>query len=111
MDRANAIIAAAAEAEEAFRTGNTVANSILIPSGATWKPIDRPQEDKSSTVPQSYHTHDEYLDGEWNDLVNLEHLQLTPQEAFFLIWCFDCLSVLNLQTVCFHAHHDTSPVA
>ena len=32
-------------------------------------------------------------------LVDIEHLQLTLQEAFFLLWNLDCLTVLDPQTV------------
>lgn len=96
MDRANAIVAAAAEAEEAFRAGKTVTTPTLIPSGATWKPVGEIlEEEKLPITPQSHHTQDEGPGEELNDIVEVEHLQLTPQEAFFLIWCFDCLSVLN----------------
>lgn len=31
---------------------------------------------------------------------NLEHLQLTLPEAFFLLWSLDCLRVLDSNTVC-----------
>lgn len=99
MDRANAIAAAAAEAEEAFRAGKMVASPISIPSGATWKPVNETLEHKPSVIPQIYHTQDGDPGGELDDIVDVEHLQLTPQEAFFLIWCFDCLSVLNPYTV------------
>lgn len=110
MDRANAIAAAAAEAEEAFRSGKAVTSSIIIPSGATWKPADDTPEKGPPTVPRSYHQQEEEPGGELNDIVDLEHLQLTPQEAFFLIWCFDCLSILNPQTVCFNTYYDISRV-
>ena len=101
IERANAIAAAAAEAEEAFREGKTVTSPISIPSGATWKPVNEVLEDKPPTIPQSHnHEQEEDPGGELDEIVNVEHLQLTPQEAFFLIWCFDCLSVLNPQTVC-----------
>jgi tRNA-splicing endonuclease subunit Sen2 len=102
MDRANAIMAAAAEAEEAFRTGKTVANPVTIPSGATWKPADEDSGKQRSNKP------DKDRDGELDDIVDVEHLQLTPQEAFFLIWCFDCLSILDPHTVRFRSCHDIS---
>jgi len=105
MDRANAIVAAAAEAEEAFRAGKTVPSPIMIPSGATWKPTDEAPE-KEPTLPQNNDKPDEIWNGELDDIVDVEHLQLTPQEAFFLIWCFDCLSVFSPSTVCFHTCHD-----
>ena len=96
VDRANAIAAAAAEAEEAFRAGRTVPSPIAIPSGATWKPADE------TSKKQNYSKQDRDWDVELDDIVDIEHLQLTPQEAFFLIWCFDCLSVLNPHTVCLY---------
>lgn len=100
MDRASAIVAAAAEAEEAFRAGKTVSSSIMIPSGATWKPADETPEKPS------YHKQNKDSDRELDGIVDVEHLQLTPQEAFFLIWCFDCLSVFDSHTVCFCAYRD-----
>ena len=100
MDRANAIAAAAAEAEEAFRAGRTVPSPIMIPSGATWKPADKTPGN------QNHNKQDKDWDRELDEIVDVEHLQLTTQEAFFLIWCFDCLSVLNPHTVCFHLNHD-----
>jgi len=105
MDRANAIAAAAAEAEEAFRAGKTVSSSIMIPSGATWKPADEALE-KEPTLPQHHDKPGENWNGELDDIVDVEHLQLTPQEAFFLIWCFDCLSILNPCTVCLRTCND-----
>ena len=104
MDRANAIVAAAAAAEEAFRAGKTVPSPITIPSGATWKSGDETSEKQPPALPRDEPEED--LNGELDDIVDVEHLQLTPQEAFFLIWCFDCLLVLDPHTVCFHTHHD-----
>ena len=101
MDRANAIVAAAAEAEEAFRAGKTVPSSIVIPSGATWKPTNEASEKELSTLSNSNNKLAENWNGELDDIVDVEHLQLTPQEAFFLIWCLDCLSVANPHTVWF----------
>ena len=107
MDRANAILAAAEEAEKAFREGKAIPNSITIPSGATWKPVDDTSKEPR-TVPQNDDKPDEDWNGELDDIVDVEHLQLTPQEAFFLIWCFDCLSVLDPHTVRFHPFHNPS---
>jgi len=111
MDRASAIAAAAAEAEEAFRAGKTVSSSIMIPSGATWRPADETSGKEPQTIPHDHNKQDEGYDGELDDIVDIEHLQLTPQEAFFVIWCFDCLSVLNPHTVSFHTYYDLSPIA
>ncbi len=36
---------------------------------------------------------------ELEPLEDVEHLQLTLQEAFFLIWNLDCLTVLDPHTV------------
>ena len=110
MERANAILAAAAEAEKAFRAGETVSNPIMIPSGATWKPVGETSKEQQ-TLPKNDIKPDENWNGELDDIVDVEHLQLTPQEAFFLIWCFDCLSVFNPHTVCPHTRCDLLPVA
>jgi len=106
MDRASAIAAAAEEAEKAFRAGKTVPSPIMIPSGATWKPIDEGSE-KGPILPPNNDKPDENWNGELDDIVDVEHLQLTPQEAFFLIWSFDCLSILSPCTVCFRTFHDS----
>lgn len=96
MDRAAAIARAAAEAEAAFAEGREAAPAF-IPSGATWKPQQssevsslpaEPPEDLSGEVPE-----------ELEPLEDVEHLQLTLQEAFFLIWNLDCLTVLDPHTV------------
>ena len=109
MERANAILAAAAEAEKAFRAGETVSNPIMIPSGATWKPVGETSKEQQ-TLPKNDIKPEENWNGELDDIVDVEHLQLTPQEAFFLIWCFDCLSVFNPHTVCPHTRRDLFPV-
>lgn len=95
MDRAAAIAKAAAEAEAAFAEGRE-AGPAFIPSGATWKPQpsselslpSEPPEDQSMDVAE-----------ELEPLEDVEHLQLTLQEAFFLIWNLDCLTVLDPHTV------------
>lgn len=37
---------------------------------------------------------------EMEPIQDLEHLQLSLQEAFFLVWALDCLTILHPQTVC-----------
>ena len=69
-----------------------------IPSAATWKPTRQPEGDMSSpasTVPEEEIKPLE----EEEPLVDVEHLQLTLQEAFFLLWNLDCLTVLHPQSV------------
>ncbi len=97
LDRAAAIARAAAEAEAAFAEGREAAPAF-IPSGATWKPQ---QSSETSTL----HTelpeeeNDVGAEEELEPLENVEHLQLTLQEAFFLAWTLDCLTVLDPHTV------------
>jgi len=107
LDRAAAIAAVAAEAEAIFETEGRVIVPALsgpeIPSGATWRPTfaslnDEPNETKE--VPE-----DE------EPLEDVEHLQLTLFEAFFLSWSLDCLDILHPETVLaiqtrvfFHVH-------
>jgi tRNA-splicing endonuclease subunit Sen2 len=95
LDRAKAMAAAAAEAEVAFQQGRIVSTiyaadgTRMIPSAATWKPKDGTQPDEG--------VDDGEDDGEDDEapLENVEHLQLTLQEAFFLLWNLDCLSISN----------------
>jgi tRNA-splicing endonuclease subunit Sen2 len=95
LDRAKAIAAAAAEAEVAFAEGRVVDVALsgpTIPSASTWKPSSpsTPEERLPSAE-------DDAMDV--TGLEDLEHLQLTLSEAFFLVWCLDCLSVIDPQTV------------
>jgi len=91
-DRAAAIAAVAEEAEHIFATQGRVITPALsgpsIPSAAMWKPpslISAPTNDPPSPLQQ------EHLD----PLIHIEHLQLTLQEAFFLLWTLDCLTILD----------------
>ena len=95
MDRAAAIANAAAEAEAAFAEGREAAPAI-IPSGATWKPQVYNQ---TTVLPEEPPEDGEDADEELEPLQDVEHLQLTLQEAFFLIWNLDCLTVLDPHTV------------
>ncbi|KAH0836620.1 tRNA intron endonuclease [Lanmaoa asiatica] len=96
LDRAKAMAAAAAEAEVAFQQGRMVSliyaadGTRMIPSAATWKPKDgtRSDQDLSKVEEDDGQDEDEPIE-------NVEHLQLTLQEAFFLLWNLDCLSISN----------------
>lgn len=98
LDRAKAMAAAAAEAETAFQQGRIVSTiyaadgTRMIPSAATWKPKDGTQPDEDLARVEEGED-----DGEDDEvpLENVEHLQLTLQEAFFLLWNLDCLSIAN----------------
>ncbi len=106
LDRARAIAQAAEEAEAAFAERGVIVteSSVVIPSGATWKPSSAPK-DQEIVDPSAVDapTND---DLEEDDIENIEHLQLTLQEAFFLIWTLDCLTVLDSETVRRHTHFD-----
>ncbi|OAX39795.1 hypothetical protein K503DRAFT_791731 [Rhizopogon vinicolor AM-OR11-026] len=101
LDRAKAMAAAAAEAEVAFKEeGRVIAPGIapdgtrIIPSAATWKPT-------SISVPSEESPPDDTPDElreEIEPIQDLEHLQLSLQEAFFLVWALDCLTVLHPET-------------
>ena len=105
LDRARAMAQAAEEAENAFREGRQ-ANVVAIPSGATWRPQQPPQE-----IPQAEQVQDQAPEPEEEDdeddvpldeepLEDVEHLQLTFQEAFFLVWNLDCLTLWDPKNVC-----------
>ncbi|KAF8845176.1 hypothetical protein BDN67DRAFT_962120 [Paxillus ammoniavirescens] len=101
LDRAMAMAAAAAEAETAFQEGRVISTiyapdgTRMIPSAATWKPNRAPDTQPGESASIAEESDDE---DEEEPIENVEHLQLTLQEAFFLLWNLDCLSVLNPQT-------------
>ncbi|GBE86491.1 Probable tRNA-splicing endonuclease subunit [Sparassis crispa] len=96
LDRAAAIARAAEEAEVAFVEGRQ-APAAFIPSGATWKPPQPSAEGEKISPPSPALGHG--TDTEEDSLDDIEHLQLTLQEAFFLAWSLDCLTVLNPVTM------------
>lgn len=95
LDRAAAIAAVTAEAETIFETEGRVIKPALsgpaIPSAATWRPTP-----SLSEAPAAPLLEEELVDLE--PLVDVEHLQLTLQEAFFLAWNLDCLTILDRYT-------------
>ncbi|KAF9522679.1 hypothetical protein CPB83DRAFT_878230 [Crepidotus variabilis] len=100
LDRARAIATVAEEAETIFATEGRVIQPALsgpaIPSGATWKPATNPEPLDTSSYAQSTPIQEAPIIEEDEDpLTDVEHLQLTLQEAFFLLWNFDCLTVLD----------------
>ncbi|KAJ3550568.1 hypothetical protein NM688_g5044 [Phlebia brevispora] len=95
LDRARALAQAAAEAEAAFEEGRQ-APVIAIPSGATWKP--QSQAPTAEVTASEVTPEDETDIQEEQPLEDVEHLQLTLPEAFFLIWTMDCLTVLDHAT-------------
>lgn len=103
LDRARAIAQAAEEAEAAFAERGEIVTetSVVIPSGATWKPSSIPKDqdpgESSSTLPNV--TEPSNVEPEEEEIKDIEHLQLTLQEAFFLIWTMDCLTVLDSESV------------
>jgi len=105
IDRAKAIAAAAAEAEAIFATeGRVVVPAISgpeIPSAATWRPTVAPQPEQSDFAiePKDEDENLLLLEDEEEPPEDIEHLQLTLAEAFFLSWYFDCLTVLDPETV------------
>jgi tRNA-splicing endonuclease subunit Sen2 len=105
LDRAQAIANVAAEAEKIFQKEGRVLtvedNRALIPSAATWKPTAA----TSSTLTPAGYAEPQPVsalatqEGDEEPLEDLEHLQLTLPEAWFLIWTMDCLIVLHPDTV------------
>jgi hypothetical protein len=100
LDRARAIAAVAEEAELIFAIEGRVIKPALsgpaIPSAATWKPA--PESMPEPPVTPANEEEGDPVDEE--PLEDVERLQLTLQEAFFLLWNLDCLSVLDPHTVC-----------
>ncbi|KAL1698958.1 hypothetical protein EV121DRAFT_284445 [Schizophyllum commune] len=125
LDRARAIAAAAAEAEAAFKERGEVVVPALsgpnIPSAATWRPAQAAgSSTEGSSITQggsASETEHPSLAGNDADepIEDVEHLQLTLQEAFFLAYALDCLTVYDADTdtaltlqdlwlACQHAH-------
>ena len=92
LDRARAIAAVAEEAEAVFAADGHVTIPALsgpaIPSRATWRPSHPLDDPLSEPVAQ-----------EEEPPEDIEHLQLTLQEAFFLAWAIDCLTILDSRSV------------
>lgn len=100
LDRAQAIAAAAAQAEAAFAEGRIISaeeTGVSIPSAATWKPSD---STRGIASPLSERLQEETdLSAELEPLEDMEHMQLTLAEAFFLAWALDCLTICHPKTV------------
>ncbi|KAJ7576867.1 hypothetical protein C8J56DRAFT_373085 [Mycena floridula] len=98
LDRAKAIANLAAEAEAVFEAeGRVVVPAVSgpsVPSGATWRSPAAVLVESAAEQGQVEATPIE--DEEPPE--DVEHLQLTLQEAFFLIWSLDCLTVLDPHT-------------
>jgi tRNA-splicing endonuclease subunit Sen2 len=106
LDRARAIAEASMEAEKVFAVTGTILkeSNIVIPSAATWKPANAGEAGNSlpdigSTFPKPAEELEDNLMQE-DELIEQEHIQLTLQEAFFLIWTIDCLSLRFPSSVC-----------
>jgi tRNA-splicing endonuclease subunit Sen2 len=97
LDRARAIAAAAAEAEAAFSEGRIISveeTKTSIPSAATWKPSDL-----TRNVASPSGRLEQVTDLSAEPLEDMEHMQLTLPEAFFLAWALGCLTIYHPKTV------------
>jgi tRNA-splicing endonuclease subunit Sen2 len=107
IDRAQAIAAAAAEAETIFQSeGRVMVPAVRgpdIPSAATWRPTPAILSEGAGAIPEI----DDIPFDEDETLENLEHLQLSLSEAFFLAWNLDCLTITDNTTVCKISFHST----
>ncbi|KAI0322573.1 tRNA-intron endonuclease [Amylostereum chailletii] len=104
LDRARAIAAAAAEAEAAFEQGRLIPPEDIkaaIPSAATWKPTPSTTDGASARSTPTADLGDDAdpIEEEEEEIKDMEHLQLTLPEAFFLAWALDCLTVLHSDTL------------
>ncbi|KZT09924.1 uncharacterized protein LAESUDRAFT_734985 [Laetiporus sulphureus 93-53] len=98
LDRAAAMAQASAEAEAAFAEGREANITTVIPSGATWKPQQSVTGEAPSPSPSPIPEQEPVDEAEEEPISDLEHLQLTLQEAFFLAWTLDCLTILDPTT-------------
>ncbi|KAH9967315.1 hypothetical protein BC827DRAFT_1173172 [Russula dissimulans] len=96
LDRARAIATAAADAEAAFAEGRIISaeeTRASIPSASTWKPSE-----STRSMPSSERWQDA-TDLSAEPLEDMEHMQLTLAEAFFLAWALDCLTIYHPKTL------------
>ncbi|KAF8492499.1 hypothetical protein JB92DRAFT_3002755 [Gautieria morchelliformis] len=114
LDRAHAFAASVAEAEAAFAAGDTSVKVAPLTRDAVANFAARSSDRSETNSPDlsklnpagaiQTTTAGSAYDVVGEDLTeeaipeNLEHLQLTLQEAFFLLWCLDCLRVLDMNT-------------
>jgi tRNA-splicing endonuclease subunit Sen2 len=103
IDRARAIAAVAAEAEAVFESEGRVVVPALsgpaIPSAATWKPAPAPAPTELPTDTPGTPQDEAPPEEDEEPPEDLEHLQLTLPEAFFLMWNLNCLTVTDPLTV------------
>lgn len=105
-DRAAAMAAVAAQAEAAYAADGTVidpeARKAQVPSAATWKPSQPSILTSRDAMTEPEEAEETKLAEEEDEqpVEEMEHLQLTLPEAFFLAWALDCLSVVDPKTVC-----------
>ncbi|KAL4063149.1 hypothetical protein J3A83DRAFT_4380071 [Scleroderma citrinum] len=109
LDRAKAMAAAVAEAEAKFEEEGRVISTVyaedgtrLIPSATTWKPSTSSEAPPQEVADVESMEEEDEGEGEGEEedtpIENVEHLQLTLSEAFFLLWNLDCLSIINPDT-------------
>jgi tRNA-splicing endonuclease subunit Sen2 len=101
LDRARAIASAVADAEAAFAEGRIIPAEeakASIPSAATWKPSNTTRH----IAPSPSNHVQETTDFSAESPEDMEHLQLTLPEAFFLAWALDCLTIYHPKTVWLH---------
>ena len=99
LDRARAIATAAAEAEAAFVEGRIIPaeeSKASIPSAATWRLSNSTRNVVPPPSDQLQETADLSAEALQEDM---EHMQLTLAEAFFLTWALDCLTIYHPQKV------------
>ena len=73
-------------------------SSVTIPSAATWKPTRSNEgEGQPLNSPDPPPLPEDEIGDE--ELQDVEHLQLTLPEAFFLVWAMDCLRLIDPATV------------
>lgn len=105
-ERAQALAAAAAEAEAIFAATGQMPSSEAVPavvSKATFQPKAQPATPTiDSVVPPEAELapgEDDVVDDVVPPPDDMEHLQLTLQEAFFLTWTLGCLDIIDSTTV------------
>lgn len=104
FDRAQAFASSVAEAEAAFAAGDATVKVAPLTREAVANFVAqrsaRETPDLSDALPQEVPSEETQEKDALEEIPeNLEHLQLTLPEAFFLIWALDCLYLVDPETV------------
>lgn len=107
LDRAQAFAASVAQAEAAFAAGDTSVRVAPLTREEVANFVAKKGDHSGTDTPDIAETEANAIEGPTEEVVvveeeiseDIEHLQLTLQEAFFLLWSLDSLTVVDANMV------------